>query len=181
MTSISDKRKIFCNEYIIDFNGAAAAERAGYSKRRARQTASELLADPTISEEISKLINEREKKLELTSYDVVNELKAIAFSKNSDFVKVKDVVIREGKKKRKIRAVLVELTSDVEEEKQKAIAEVSQTKDGIRIKSHDKVKALQLLGMHLGIFEKDNNQKKTEVVIPAITHNINFKKCDGKK
>jgi len=44
-----------------------------------------------------------------------------------------------------------------------AVAEVSETttKDGgsIKLKTHDKVKALELLGRHVGMFEADNKQR----------------------
>lgn len=43
---LTDKQAAFVLEYVKDFNGAAAAIRAGYSPRCARQTAYELMNDP---------------------------------------------------------------------------------------------------------------------------------------
>lgn len=166
---LSNIKKIFCKEYIVDFNGAAAAERAGYSKKRARITASELLSDKAVAIEVSNLIKERTLKTELSADWVVNELKTIASAKTTDFIKVKDIFLGTGKKRHKVRIAYVELTSDTDEEKQKAISEISQTKDGIRLKTHDKVKALELLGRHLGIFEKDNKQSRPVVFSKKIT------------
>jgi phage terminase small subunit len=40
----------FVQEYLIDRNGAAAAVRAGYSKRTARQIAHELLTRPDVAQ-----------------------------------------------------------------------------------------------------------------------------------
>ena len=40
-TKLTDKQKIFCKEYIKDFNATRAAIAAGYSKKGARQTASD--------------------------------------------------------------------------------------------------------------------------------------------
>lgn len=156
---LSEKRSAFCQEYSIDFNGSAAAVRAGYAKKSARVAASRLLDEKEIQDVIASIINARNKKIELSAERVIGELQAIAFTKTTDFVKVKDVFVGRGKRKKKIRVAYIELTSDIDEEKQKAIAEISQTKDGIRLKQHDKVKALELLGKHLGIFEKDNTQK----------------------
>lgn len=45
---LTDKQKAFCHEYIIDFNGSAAAIRAGYSADSSRSIASELLTKPDI-------------------------------------------------------------------------------------------------------------------------------------
>jgi phage terminase small subunit len=49
---LTKKQQVFVNEYLSCFNGAEAARRAGYSESRARVTASELLADSNISEQI---------------------------------------------------------------------------------------------------------------------------------
>jgi Terminase small subunit len=42
----------FVQEYLVDRNGAAAAVRAGYSKRTARQIAHELLTRPDVAEAV---------------------------------------------------------------------------------------------------------------------------------
>ena len=42
---LNEKRTRFCQEYIKDLNGSAAAIRAGYSDKTARQEAYKLLAD----------------------------------------------------------------------------------------------------------------------------------------
>jgi hypothetical protein len=42
----------FAHEYLIDRNGAAAAVRAGYSRRTARQIAYELLTRPDVAEAV---------------------------------------------------------------------------------------------------------------------------------
>lgn len=49
---LTKKQEVFISEYLSCFNGAEAARRAGYSENRARITASELLADSNISEQI---------------------------------------------------------------------------------------------------------------------------------
>jgi phage terminase small subunit len=49
---LTKKQQVFIDEYLKCFNGAEAARRAGYSESRARITASELLADSNVSEQI---------------------------------------------------------------------------------------------------------------------------------
>ena len=49
---LTRKQEAFINEYLRCFNGSEAARRAGYSVKSARQTASDLLATPYISEQI---------------------------------------------------------------------------------------------------------------------------------
>jgi len=157
---LSDKQMIFCIEYSKDFNGSAAAARAGYSKIRSKVTASQLLDNPLIQKEISSIIAKRSIQATKSANDIIKELETIAFAKTTDFVKVKDMIVGKGKERRKIRVAYIELTSDLDDEKQRAISEIKQTKDGISLKTHDKVKSLELLGRHHGIFEKDNEQTK---------------------
>lgn len=160
---LKEKVKTFCKEYVVDFNGSAAAIRAGYTKVRARITASELLDKQEVSDEIKRLIEERNLQINDSAEKVIKELELIAFAKTTDFIKVKDIIVGKGATRRKLRVAYVELTSDLDDEKQRAISEIKQTKDGVSLKSHDKVKALELLGRHHGIFEKDNKQSKANI------------------
>jgi len=52
---LSRKQEAFCYEYMVDRNGQKAAERAGYSARTARITASRLLKQLTIANKIDEL------------------------------------------------------------------------------------------------------------------------------
>lgn len=55
---LNKRQQVFIDEYLKCFNGAEAARRAGYSDSRARITASELLADSNISEQIKVRLSE---------------------------------------------------------------------------------------------------------------------------
>lgn len=52
------RKRRFVEEYCADFNGAAAARRAGYSKNRARQTAHDLLQQGPIKEAVEARMRE---------------------------------------------------------------------------------------------------------------------------
>jgi len=52
--ALSAKAKAFVLEYCIDWNATAAAERAGYSAKSARQTGSDLLGDERVQAAIEK-------------------------------------------------------------------------------------------------------------------------------
>lgn len=58
------RRARFVAEYMACGNGAEAARRAGYSVRRARVKASELLDDPGVQAEIQKLSQIRDDELD---------------------------------------------------------------------------------------------------------------------
>ena len=52
---LTDRRELFCREYIVDYVGTHAAIRAGYSEKTAKVQASQLLKDETILERIREL------------------------------------------------------------------------------------------------------------------------------
>ena len=63
---MSPKQIRFSNEYLIDFNGTAAAIRAGYSAKTARQIATENLAKPSIQALIKEQQVNDASKLQMT-------------------------------------------------------------------------------------------------------------------
>lgn len=64
---LTNKQELFCLEYIVDFNGAQAAVRAKYSKKTAKQIATENLTKPAIQDKIAKLIKRRSEKIEINA------------------------------------------------------------------------------------------------------------------
>jgi hypothetical protein len=62
----------FMQEYLVDRNGAAAAVRAGYSKRTARQIAYELLTRPDVAAAVRKGEAEIAAKAQLTRGTVLH-------------------------------------------------------------------------------------------------------------
>lgn len=68
------RRKLFVNEYIIDFNGSRAAIAAGYSKKAAKQIAHRLLTQADLVQAIKKRVDHRIAKLQLDQNYVVQGL-----------------------------------------------------------------------------------------------------------
>lgn len=157
------RQQRFADEYLIDMNAEQAAIRAGYSEKYARGNAHKLVANSCIQEYIQKRMAERSARTEITQDMVLNELAKIAFSNGSDFAKVttkkckRQVWDQESETyvEKEVDEQFVELidTDKLSPEKKAAIAEISEGKFGISVKSCDKVKALELLGKHLGMFK----------------------------
>ena len=77
MAKLSPKQEQFCQEFLVDLNGAAAARRAGYSEKTAHEQASQLLAKLNIAERIAQLKQERVEKVARTAQDVLNDIIAV--------------------------------------------------------------------------------------------------------
>ena len=156
MADLTPKQERFCREYVIDLNGTQAAIRAGYSENSAKEQASENLTKPNIVAFIEQLQSEISKRLEITADMVVQELAKLGFHNVQDFVKngndIKDISKMEREKVAAVSGVKV--TEFVSEHGTKTTTE---------LKFHDKKGALELLGKHLGVFEKDNTQRKQDI------------------
>ena len=63
----------FAEQYSVDHNGARAAVRAGYSERRAKHTATELLLRPDVVAEVARLDAELAGRLGLTQESMIGE------------------------------------------------------------------------------------------------------------
>lgn len=77
MERLTRKQKRFIEEYIIDCNATQAAIRAGYKESNARQTATENLAKPYISEAIKRKLAEISSERVATAREVLEYLTSV--------------------------------------------------------------------------------------------------------
>lgn len=162
---LTDKQIRFCEEYVVDMNATQAAIRAGYSEKTARQIASEYLSKPNIQEKISLLKKELSEKTGVNAQRVINELARIAFFDMRNLFSADNTML--DIRQLEYNDVAAIASVEVYEEFVGGGADkqfVGQTK---KIKLWDKVAALEKLGKHFGIFEKDNKQKQTVVTLPS--------------
>ena len=155
---MTDKHKIFADEYLIDLN-ATRAYRVAYPSVKKDETAaqagSRMLRNVKVAKYISDRMKERQERTEVTQDRVVRELAASAFAKVTDYVE-----IRGGR-------VVIKDTSQLEDNQIRAIAGIKEGANGIEIKLNDKEKALELLGRHRGMWND-----KLDVKTPAIDDSI---------
>jgi phage terminase small subunit len=71
------RQKRFAHEYSTDHNGAAAATRAGYSARTAKQTASRMMKNVAVKQLVAKLDAEKRDELGIERTAVLEELESL--------------------------------------------------------------------------------------------------------
>lgn len=143
--SLTPKQERFVDEYLTDLNATQAAIRAGYSEKTAYSIGEENLKKPEIAARIEKRRAAQIKRTEITADRVVMELARIAFADGTAFAEITP----RG-------AVKLTPTKELAPDQRAAFAGVKKGKFGTEIKLHDKVKALELLGKHLGVFDVQN-------------------------
>ena len=151
------KQRLFVEEYLIDLNATQAAIRAGYSVKTANEQGAQNLAKFSIQQAISEKMAERSKRTGVNQDRVVMELAKIAFVNAADVIDPESATIREG------------ATSDDTAAIQSVKVKVIPTKEGEgverEIRLNDKLKALELLGKHLGMW---NDKLDVNVNIPVV-------------
>ncbi|MBS6602122.1 MAG: terminase small subunit [Clostridium sp.] len=163
---LTEKQKIFVNEYLVDLN-ATRAYKVAYPNVKKDDTAAvngnRLLRNAKVKEYLDERMREREKRTEITQDKVLEELAAIAFSNGSKYAKVIEEIVYDENGEVlldhngnivKQKVVELVLTDELSETDKKAIASIKRGKNGIEISTCDKVRALELLGKHLGMFKE---------------------------
>lgn len=155
---LTPKQERFCEEYLVDLNATQAAIRAGYSEDSARQIASDLLAKHDIQDKISELRKILSEQTGITVQRVLNELAKVGFSNIQDFIEpgntFKDATKIDADKAAALESIKVIVTEWE-----------GGTKTSTQFKLYDKISALEKLGRHLGIFEKDNEQGRIKIIV----------------
>jgi phage terminase small subunit len=134
-TSLSPMQKRFCEEYLLDLNGKQAAIRAGYAAKTAEVQASRLLRNVKVQRRVEELKSKRSQRTNLDGDYVLTRLQTVV-----DRCMQEAPVMRAGK------PVMISTPSG-------ALA-AAYTFDAVGA-----TRALDLLGRHIGLFEKDNKQR----------------------
>jgi len=141
---LTSKRQRLIEEYLVDCNAEKAALRAGYSASWAHAKSHQALREPEMAAALKEAMDKLSIRTGITQARVLEELSLIAFGDLAEFVEwgPGGVRMKDG--------------ASLDPEKRRALAEVAETvtKEGgsQRVKMHDKLGALNLLGKHLGMF-----------------------------
>ena len=150
--TLSPKRRRFVSEYLCDLNATQAAIRAGYSPRTAKVQAARLLTKADIQAAVAVAMAARSQRTEITADAVVRELARVGF------VDMRRLM-RWG-----ADSVAFVPSDELSPDDAAAVAWIEadttcRRADGgtektvkLKLKLHDKIAALSLLGRHLGMF-----------------------------
>lgn len=147
--ALTPKQKRFVEEYLIDLNATQAAIRAGYSPDTANEQGSRMLANVSIRAHIDRAMAERSKRTGVNADRVLRELAKVAFVNAADVINTKDATIKTGASDEDTAAI----------QSVKVKTSCSETGEMVEreIRMADKLKALELLGKHLGMYQNNLN------------------------
>lgn len=154
--NLTVKQRMFVEEYLIDLNATQAAIRAGYSAKTADQQGSRMLANVKVQQAIAERMAERSKRTGVNQDRVVLELAKVAFAKMTDIVDSKGRIKEDASpddlaciESIKYKESDNEYGGSVERE----------------VKVASKLKALELLGKHLGMW---NDKLDVNMTAPIV-------------
>ena len=156
MAKLTEKQQRFVDEYLIDLNATQAAIRAGYSAKTADVQGSRMLGNVKVQQAIAEAMAKRSKRTGVNQDRVVLEL-----AKNA-FVKMTDIVDSEGR----IRSNATDDDlSCIESIKYKESDNEYGGSVEREVKISSKLKALELLGKHLGMW---NDKLDVNIASPIV-------------
>lgn len=157
MAKLTDKQKRFVEEYLIDLNATQAAIRAGYKRSEYTDTnANKLLENTRVVAEIEKQMASRSKRTGINQDRVIQELARIAFVNPQNLIDPEDASIRPDATEDDLACIQSVKVKSMDGAKGSSLER--------EVKLNDKLKALELLGKHLGMF---TDKVQMEVTVPV--------------
>lgn len=145
VAELNDQSRLFAAEYVIDFNGKAAAERAGVPIQSREYKAATWLRDPRIQA----LIRDHKHKVMLRSNIsadwTLEKLRQLA---DTDITDILGLVLSYNGDREEFMTAFRALPDDV----RASVKSVKWTKYGPEIIQHDKPQAIMAVGKYFGLF-----------------------------
>lgn len=150
------RHEIFAREIAKGASQREAYANAGYEgdERSMDANAARLIADDRVATRVEEIQAAAAKRAEITIERTLLELAKIGYSDIRKAVRWGEgIAIKDADGNEAISNGVAMLDSaEIDDDTAAAIAEVAQTRDGIKIKFHDKLGALEKIGKHLGMF-----------------------------
>jgi len=153
---LTEKQRIFCHEYVVDYNGSRAARVAGYSEKAAKETAYILLTKSHINTYIEHIQKDLCKLSGVTAMRNIKELEKIAYSTiahlHNTWIERKEFEQLTDDQKASIQSISTKvLKKNIGDKDSPEIVDV----EYVEIKLYDKIKAMDMLNKMLGLNKPD--------------------------
>ena len=163
-SDLTIKQLLFCHEYLVDMNGTNACIRAGYAESGAAVESTRLLRNAKVRQKVSELIQGRSKRVQLTGDQVLKRLDhfsvsdpASCYNEHGVFKNLHDIP-------KEVRLAIKQIKTfeqfGPEGEKIGEIKEITFV---------DRVKATELLGKNLKLFNEEKTIKHTHTLESLVT------------
>lgn len=147
---MNERQERFVAEYLVDLNATQAAIRAGYSRKTAGSQGQRLLKNVETARAIAAANERRKHEVQITAGEVLNELRRIGLADLSQAFDANGALRPLDQIPLDVRQSIAGVDIDeLSEGRGDAKEIVGQTK---KVRFHDKLKALELLGKHLRLF-----------------------------
>jgi phage terminase small subunit len=153
MTELNPRQDRFCQEYLVDLNATQAAIRAGYSAASAGEHSSELLKNPNIQARVGALKAEREAKTGISAEKVLQQFWDIASYRIEDILDFDGEIctfkpLKNWPRSAKAAVSMVKYNSET-----RGTGDNQVTTTKLEFKSDDRLRALDSIAKHLGMFD----------------------------
>lgn len=157
LPELTPMQRRFVKEYFVDFEGKAAAIRAGYSPTIASAQASKMLKQPHIAEALAKETKKKEYEIDIDANRTLLELARISYFDPRQVLEWETIAAAEdgepsddddeGGKKVRVGDFMLRIkdAKDLSDDAAAAIKEFKIDDKGITVKFHDKLRALEVL------------------------------------
>lgn len=156
--ALTEQKKRFADRYFETLKGSQSAIDAGYSEATSRQIAHNLLQEPEVEEYLSHLRSDMASRHGVSKERLIAEYAKIAFFDIREIYDTDGGLINVKQLDDKSAGAISSIKS-TEEWGEDSEGNKIITGTNKEVKIFDKIRALQDLGKHLGLFEKDNDQK----------------------
>lgn len=154
------RQERFIEEYLIDLNATQAAIRAGYSPKTAQEQGARLLSKAMIRARVDEAKAERSRRTGITADRLLRELARVAFVNPSDVIDTSTATVRTEASEDDLAVIAGVKVKYVPVKRPDPDTGEITVVDAIEreVKLCDKLKALDLLAKHLGMYDKERLQ-----------------------
>lgn len=161
---LTDKERVFVDQYLVDMDVKNAAIRSGYSAKSAATIGWQILARPRVKKAIGHALLEMRVETRLNIDDILEQLQFILFRNVHQFVNMET---GEALGMHQLSPEAAACVDGFEQEINEWFDESGKKRKSIKnkLKLVGKAGALDMAMKYRGLFNKDNEQKQTHVTL----------------